>query len=125
MALPEGSYAVFGSGPLAVRGLIDEVGDLDIIVRDATWNQVKDLGEIIMYGDDQTVDLGNGLTFGRSSAYGDFNIGQLIEEAELIDGLPFVQLEAVVEFKRLANRPKDLRHLELMSSAGLIQPPAK
>ncbi len=32
LSLPEGSFAVFGSGPLAIRGLIDEIGDLDIIV---------------------------------------------------------------------------------------------
>ncbi len=42
------------------------------------------------------------------------------EDAETIDGLPFVQLEAVLAYKRIAGRPKDLRHIELIESAGLI-----
>ena len=120
MELPSGSYAVFGSGPLAARGLIDEVGDLDVIVNDPTWDRVKHLGTIMRYGDDEVADLGNGLTFGRSWAYGDFDIAQLIDDAERIDGLPFVRSEAVVEYKRIAGRPKDLRHIEIMERAGLI-----
>lgn len=120
MALPPGSYAVFGSGPLAAHGLIDEVGDLDIIVVDAAWGRVKHLGTIEMHGDDPVVDLGNGLTFGRSWAYGDFDIERLIQDAETIDGLPFVRLETVLEFKRIAARPKDLRHIELVERSGLI-----
>lgn len=120
MELPSGSYAVFGSGPLAVHGLIDEVSDLDVIVREDTWNAVEHLGTIVMYGDDPVVDLGNGLTFGRSWAYGDLDIEDLIDDAEVIDGLPFVRLEAVLAFKRTASRPKDLRHIELLESSGLI-----
>lgn len=120
MDLPPGSYAVFGSGPLAAHGLIDEVGDLDVIVRDSAWSRVEQLGTVVMHGDNPVVDLGNGLTFGRSWAYGNFDIEQLIEDAQMIDGLPFVRLEAVLEYKRIAGRPKDLRHIELMESAGLI-----
>lgn len=120
MDLPPGSYAVFGSGPLAAHGLIDEVGDLDVIVREPAWSRVEQLGTVVMHGDDPIVDLGNGLTFGRSWAYGNFDIEQLIEDAQMIDGLPFVRFEEVLEYKRIAGRPKDLRHIGLMGSAGLI-----
>jgi len=120
LELPVGDYAVFGSGPLAIRGLIDTVGDLDVITRGAAWEAVKDLGSVVMYGEDVTIDLGNGLTFGRSWDFGAFDIEQLIEEAEMIEGLPFVRLGAVYEYKRLANRPKDVRHIELMRAHGLI-----
>ena len=119
MELPPGTYAVFGSGPLAAHGLIDGVGDLDVIVRDDAWDRVKALGTIVMHGNDAVVDLGNGLTFGRSWACGDIDVAQLIEGVETIDGLPFVQLEAVVAYKRIAGRPKDLRHIALMKKAGL------
>ena len=119
MELDADSYAVFGSGPLAAHGLIDEVGDLDVIVRDVAWDHVRGIGTIVMHGDDPIVDLGNGLTFGRSWAYGDVDVAQLIENAETIDGLPFVRLDAVLEYKHIAGRPKDLRHIELMDSAGL------
>ncbi len=113
-------HAVFGSGPLAIRGLMDEVGDLDILTRGPAWDQVRAIGEVVMYGDDVTIDLGNGLTFGRSWAYGDFDIDKLIDEAETIRGIRCVQLSAVVEFKRIARRPKDLQHLELLEQRGLI-----
>lgn len=121
MRLPPDSYAVFGSGPLAIRGLIADVGDLDVIVRDVAWRRVKHQGKVAMHGDHATVDLGNGLTFGRSWAYGDFDIARLIDTADIIEGLPFVRLESVVEYKRIAARTKDLHHLELMRTAGLIE----
>ena len=119
MELPPDSFAVFGSGPLAAHGLIDEVGDLDVIVRDAAWDRVMRVGTIVMHGSDPVIEFDNGLSFGRSWAYGHVDVEQLIEEAETIDGLPFVRLEAVVEYKRIAGRPKDLRHIELIETAGL------
>ncbi len=120
MELPPGSYAVFGSGPLAAHGIIDELGDLDVIIAEEAWDRVQALGLVVMHGDDPVIELGNGLSFGRSWAYGDVDIEYLIEDAEMIDGLPFVRLDAVVAYKRIAGRPKDLRHIELMESAGLI-----
>jgi hypothetical protein len=120
MELPPRTYAVFGSGPLAAHGLIDEIGDLDVIVRGAAWDRVKGIGTIVMHGDDPVADLGNGLTFGRSWAYGDVDIEELIEDAEIIDSLPFVRLDAVLAYKRIAGRPKDLRHIEFMERSGLV-----
>ena len=120
MELPPGTYAVFGSGPLAAHGLIDDIGDLDVIVRYVAWDRVRGIGTIVMHGNDQVVELDNGLTFGRSWAYGDVDIDQLIEDAEIIDGLPFVRLDAVLAYKRIAGRPKDVKHIALMERAGLI-----
>ena len=120
MELPPGSYVVFGSGPLAAHGIIDELGDLDVIIAEEAWDRVQALGLVVMHGDDPVIELGNGLSFGRSWAYGDVDVEYLIEDAEMIDGLPFVRLDAVVAYKRIAGRPKDLRHIELMESAGLI-----
>jgi hypothetical protein len=119
LELTPGEYAIFGSGPIAVRGLISKLGDLDVIVKDATWDRVKGLGEVVRYGEDETVDLGTGLSFGRSWGYGHFDIDQLIDDAEIINGLPFVRLSAVIEFKRLAGRPKDLEHIALIEEAGV------
>lgn len=118
LALNRGEFAIFGSGPIAARGLLPIVNDLDILVRGESWSRVRELGTTVMYGEDETVDLGNGLTFGRSWAYGSFDIDALIDEAEMIDGLPFVQLSKVVEFKQIARRPKDLEHLAILESAG-------
>ena len=41
-----------------------------------------------------------------------FEIGQLIDEAELIDGIPFVRLEHVVAYKRVRGSDKDQRHID-------------
>ena len=37
LELPAEDYAVFGSGPLAVRGLIEHIGDLDVVARGPAW----------------------------------------------------------------------------------------
>ena len=35
--LPKGDYAIFGSSPLVVVGMIDDVNDLDVIIRPSKW----------------------------------------------------------------------------------------
>ena len=115
--LPIGQYAVFGSGPLLVRGIIEDVGDLDVLVKRAAWERVGRIGTLVeIEAGVMTVSIDDGaLTFGRSWAYGDFDIEELIDTAEIIDGLPFVLLEHVVAFKEVADRPKDRTHLELLA----------
>ncbi len=46
LGLPTRDYAVFGSGPLAVRGLIREIRDLDLVARGAAWERAKKLGPV-------------------------------------------------------------------------------
>lgn len=120
LRLTPGEYAIFGSGPLAVRGLIDTVHDLDVVVRGESWDRVREIGVVHIKAEDETVDLGNGLTFGRSWGYGEFDIDGLIDDAETIEGLPFVRLDAVVEFKKIANRPKDREHLRILQKSGAV-----
>ena len=45
LALPSGDYAVFGSGPLAIRGIIEACGDLDVLCKPNVWDIVLELGE--------------------------------------------------------------------------------
>lgn len=117
LQLPIGDYAIFGSGPLIVRGVIDATNDLDIITRGPTWERVQELGELTYFDDENPcVDLFEGrLTFGVTWKYGDFDLDELIDTAELIDGLPFVRMEHVVAYKRAAGRPKDLEHLRQLA----------
>jgi hypothetical protein len=115
--LPAGEYAVFGSGPLLARGIIEDAGDLDVLVKRRAWEQVGRVGTLVEIEEGvviASVDDG-ALTFGRSWAYGDFDIEELIDTAEIIDGLPFVLLEHVIAFKEAANRPKDRDHLALLA----------
>ena len=117
LELPISDYAVFGSGPLIVRGIIEATNDLDVISRGEAWRRALVLGELVSLPDgDRIVSCFDGaVTIGRSWAYGDFDIDELIDTAEVIEGMPFVQLEHVVRYKEIAARPKDLAHLHLLA----------
>ncbi len=54
------------------------------------------------------------VTFGNKWGIGEFDIDELIESADLIDGLPFVQLKYVIEYKSIRKAEKDLHHLRLL-----------
>ena len=115
--LPLGNWALFGSGPLLLRGWIDEVGDLDVVSRGPAWEKAKEHGRLVALPDgNQIVEAGSGVTVGRTWLYGDFTIDDLIDTAEMIDGIPCVRLEHVISYKRLSDRPKDRVHLEIIES---------
>jgi len=113
--LPVGDYAVFGSGPLLARGIIERAGDLDVICRGAAWEAAQRLGPAVDQHGVPVVSLfGGQVTLGVRWAVGEVDVGHLIDTAEVIDGLPFVRLEHVVTYKRIADRPKDREHLRLL-----------
>ena len=113
--LPMGEYAIFGSGPLLIRGIIDDSNDLDIICRGAAWDLARKVGEL-RYLEQYEVTIATmadgRITFGTECGIGNFDVNVLIDTAEKIQGLPFVRLAHVIEYKRIANRRKDIRHLD-------------
>ena len=118
---PAGDFAVFGSGPLAIRGMIPGANDLDIICRGPAWDYAESIGEIeyLKEYDVTVVTLLDGkLSFGTEWGIGHFNIDELIDEAETIDGLPFVRLKHVIAYKRLRGSQKDLQHLEAIRESN-------
>jgi hypothetical protein len=115
--LPRGDYAVFGSGPLLARGIIERAGDLDVICRGAAWEAAQRLGPSKEQHGVPVVSLHGGLvTLGRKWAVGEVDEDALISTAEIIDGLPFVRLEHVVAYKRIIDRAKDREHLRLLEA---------
>jgi len=125
MTLPSGHYAVFGSGPLLAKGIIDAVNDLDVICRGPAWERACELGDLVPIGgtDVMIVSTHDGaITLGRTWAYGSFDLAELITTAEMIKGLPFVRMEHVIEYKTIAGRPKDLAHLALIEGHRAIRP---
>ena len=122
LRLPVDDYAIYGSGPLIVRGIIEAKNDLDIVSRGAAWERASALGEPTVLEEHGVVVasfLRGAITVGRSWAYGDIDIDDLIDTAEVIDGLPFARLEHVITYKEAAARPKDLRHLAAIREAGM------
>lgn len=123
LGLPTCDFAIFGSGPLIVRGLIPFGNDLDIICRKSAWNKVEKLGNLVYLPEYDThiVSVADGtLTFGTSWGIGKFDIEALIDDAETIDGLPFVRVEHVAHYKAIRGLPKDRRHIAALESAGLL-----
>jgi len=107
-------YAVFGSGPMFAHGL-HEPSDLDVVARGKALSQAKAYAE--MFGGQD----GEAITFagGRIEIYADWqpgtwNVDELIDTAEIVDGVPFVALAHVLRWKRLLRRPKDLLHCRLI-----------
>ena len=113
--LPTDHFAVFGSGPLIVRGWVKGTNDLDVICRGSAWEKAC-AGGIVSCDERYDVSLASHcsgrVTFGTSWGIGEFDVDELINTSELIDGLPFVRLEHVIEYKQVRSSPKDLLHLE-------------
>jgi hypothetical protein len=117
--LSHGQYAITSSGPLGVRE-IREIGDIDLIVDDALWNELataypatqKDGVAIIRISPDIEV-LGVG-AFDDSREEGQPSVAEQIAQADIIDGLPFVSLPHVLYFKRQMNREKDQRDIAVL-----------
>lgn len=109
--LPEGKYAIYGSGPLAIRG-IRETNDIDVIVKDEVYKKLKqEYGE----KEDGEIILNNGEIeiFPTWNALVDDAEG-MIDRAETIQGYKFVTLEDTIKWKKGMGRSKDKKDIELI-----------
>lgn len=115
--LGDGDHAVFGSGPLLIRNIIDRVNDIDIIARGEAWGRAVAAGELVHLPEHNITiaSLHSGrLTIGTSWAIGEVDIDDAIDTADQIQGIPWVRLDLVGEYKRVAGRSKDIEHLRLL-----------
>ena len=108
---------MFGSGPLLVRGWINHAGDLDVLARGVAWEHALRVGHVRRLEPEgvDIVDVAENVTVGTEWAIGAFSTDALIDEAEVIDGVPCVRLEHVIAYKRIADRPKDRLHLAVIA----------
>lgn len=116
--LPKGKYAIFGSGPLGVKNIRD-TRDLDIIVDEELFNEYKDMPSWEFKSFEKNghyVEMieNNGIEFYKKWGPGDWDTRKLINEAELINDLPFVKLEIVKKWKQTSRREKDLKDVQLI-----------
>jgi len=120
--LPNGNYVIFGSGPLAVRG-IRENNDLDVLVTPVLWDDLikkypvtkkRDRPDSIYIGNVQilSIDYKN---WGGCLP----NAEILISDAEILMGLPFVKLKHLLVCKRLMDGEKHSRDVEIIE--GLLR----
>ncbi|HPN14726.1 MAG TPA: hypothetical protein PLF71_01225 [bacterium] len=108
--LPDKQYAIFGSGPMAVRGL-RQAHDLDLLIKKDLWDELAKIYPLD--------EKGVALRAGHIELFSHWepwfkDTDQLIETAEVIDGLPFVRLEYVLEWKKQMGREKDKQDVVLI-----------
>lgn len=119
LGLPAGHFVLFGSAPLLVRGIVPPSGDLDVLTRGPAWEVARELGPTVRLSpyDVEVVRLHDGrIEIGTAWGIGDVGVDELIDDAEVIDGLPFARLPLVRAYKELAGRPKDREHLRLLDA---------
>jgi hypothetical protein len=113
-----GNWAVFGSGPLLVNGIVSSISDVDVIAQGPAWTaaceyasseaSVGDSGDRMVRfasGDGATIEVFDGWLGDQSS------VARWIAEADIIDGIRFVKVAEVLAFKKRLNRPKDAAHI--------------
>jgi flavodoxin len=114
--LQKEKYAIFGSGPIGIRGL-REIRDLDVIITEDYFNELLNAGGWELKKEEFCDYLEkNGIELYREWGPGEWDINKLIQEAETIDGLPFVKLEEVLKWKKLRGRDKDEKDIELIEN---------
>ena len=107
--LPKDKFAIFGSGPLAVRNL-REANDLDLIVKDDLW---EDLIKIYSTTEKGSVKIGEIEIFKDWLPWIE-NKDELIDSADIINEFKYVKLEYVIKWKGALNREKDKKDIELI-----------
>ncbi|MFH1129347.1 MAG: hypothetical protein V1686_01265 [Patescibacteria group bacterium] len=115
--LPKGKFAIFGSGPMGPKGLRDP-RDLDIIVTEDIFSDFKKRPDFKLgqkKSDNEYLEK-DGIEIYTNWNLEDWDINKLINEAEIIDNLPFVRIEEVLRWKRAYNREKDIKDIELIEN---------
>jgi hypothetical protein len=115
--LPISDYMIFGSAPLYVYRLRDDLIDLDIVACRLAWQIVTSLGTPTKapsgYG--HMVELyGGKLQFFDRWISADWDVDKLIEEADIINSFPIARLKHVLRSKSQTNRPKDQEDLRIL-----------
>lgn len=114
--LPLCDYVVFGSGPMFAHDLLESPSDIDIVARGAAWDRLEEIAAT--FG--MEVAPGHLVLFnGDIEAFtawepGEWDVDALIDSGEFIDGVPFVPLHTVLQWKQRMGRPKDLLHCRII-----------
>lgn len=112
LSMPLGRYAIFGSGPLAVRGL-RENSDIDILVKPDLWSSLTGMYETKEGKNGLYIQIGRIEIWDQWKPWFD-DIGYMIDKADIIDGIPFIRLEDMLEGKKRMNRKKDQEDIRLI-----------
>ena len=117
LKLPENKYALFGSASMGIRGL-KECSDIDLVVTEDLWQEFKNKqGWEYKITENSVEYIQN--SDSNIEIWHDWrpwyqDVMPFIDNSEIIDDLPFVRLEHVLEWKRQFGREKDLKDVEII-----------
>jgi hypothetical protein len=104
---------LLGSVPMLAHGLIDSVGDIDILADVQTWERVAASGSVrVGEAGDRIARLPGGVEL-FDGWYGQAH-ASLDARATTVEGMRVASLGDVLEFKERLSRPKDAKHLEIL-----------
>ena len=112
--LPRNKFAIFASGPMAIRNL-RENQDIDVIVKEPLWKELSKKHNIILKNNGKTkcIEIRNIEIFNDWKPWFD-DINELIDTADIIQNIRFVKLTYVLEWKKAMNREKDIRDIKII-----------
>jgi hypothetical protein len=117
--LPVGKYTVVGGGALAARGL-RETQDVDLMLTEELYEQLKNEGweerekrpgYFHIYKDNAEAAK-NFLHIEGCK----LDSEEVIRNSEIIDGVPVMNLDDLVELKQTMGREKDLKDIEIIKN---------
>ena len=111
LKLPPAQFAIFGSGPMAARG-IRESKDLDIVVKPALWKTLIKQHPTVPEKPD-CIRIGDLEIFNGWKPWFEIT-DELVDTADLIDGVRYVKLDYVIRWKQAMGREKDLNDIKLI-----------
>jgi hypothetical protein len=119
--LPMEEYVVVGSGPMVAREIRD-FKDIDILVSEKLYDELIKSGweivEVEGVGGKFKVLKKDIFEVNTTLWHGDYKPDNknLINQAEIICGVPFLQIEELIKFKTALGREKDLKDIELINN---------
>lgn len=119
---PSGHYIIVGSGILAAKG-IRETNDLDIVVTPGLFERCRSEGWEVFPWTKKSIPGKDWLKKGIVEVYiqlsrktGGISAKELLKNAEIIEGIPFITLESLIDFKREYGRPKDFEDIQIIEA---------
>ena len=123
LGLPDGSYVVYGSGPMAAAG-IREANDIDMLVSPELFKKLeRDGWQVRQKGPNDNPLVFNDFEAHQSWSFSDYNpaLEHLLASATVVDGVPFAALEEVRKWKAANITGKSQRDIELIDDYFLVK----
>ncbi len=108
--LPPDQFAIFGSGPMVIRGL-KRFRDLDVFVYDEIFEKLKKKYSENYHG--KKIILGQ-VEIMPESRHVLNNAREVIRRADIFDGIRFVNLSDTIAWKKKYGREKDLEDVKII-----------